>query len=99
MTNLTNNIKTAFLLITFFLLPILCNAESHEYKDEILIISSYNSDTKYNYETIKEFIELYKELGGTQTIVVENMNQTILTEQITWIELVDKFANKHQRAN
>ena len=50
----------------------------HFTKDEILFISSYNSDTKYTYSSISQFVDEYIKLGGKYSPVVESMNCTTL---------------------
>ena len=42
----------------------------------ILIISSYNPDTRNTTQNISEFMEEYKRLGGTAPVIIENMNCT-----------------------
>ena len=38
-------------------------ATTEESEEEILFITSYNSDTKYTYDNISTFIETYTQLG------------------------------------
>ncbi len=45
--------------------PIFGNAATtEESEEEILFITSYNSDTKYTYDNISTFVETYTQLGG-----------------------------------
>lgn len=46
----------------------------------ILIISSYNPDTRNTTQNISEFMEEYKRLGGTAPVIIENMNCKSLPE-------------------
>ena len=58
-------------------LPLFGNAATtEESEEEILFITSYNSDTKYTYDNISTFIETYTQLGGRYSTMVENMNAT-----------------------
>ena len=46
-------------------LPLFGNAATtEESEEEILFITSYNSDTKYTYDNISTFVETYTQLGG-----------------------------------
>ena len=66
-------------------LPLFCNAAAtEEPEEEILFITSYNSDTKYTYDNISTFIETYTQLGGRYSTIVENMNATDLTQAHQW---------------
>ena len=66
-------------VLLFF--PLFCNAAAtEEPEEEILFITSYNSDTKYTYDNISTFIETYTQLGGRYSTIVENMNATDLTQ-------------------
>ena len=59
-------------------LPLFGNAATtEESEEEILFITSYNSDTKYTYDNISTFIETYTQLGGRYSTMVENMNATV----------------------
>lgn len=66
----------------------------------ILIISSYNPDTKNMTSNISEFMEEYKILGGSAPMILENMNCKSLPEAPEWKErmkhILDKYAgDKH----
>ncbi len=66
----------------------------------ILVISSYNPDTKNTTSNITEFQEEYKLLGGTAPMIIENMNCKSLPEAPEWkgkLKLIlEKYAgNKH----
>ena len=70
----------------------------HFTKDEILFISSYNSDTKYTYSSISQFVDEYIKLGGKYSPVVESMNCTTLENQAEWIDNMDLILEKHPHA-
>ena len=50
----------------------------------ILIISSYNPDTRNTTANISEFMEEYKRGGGISPVVIENMNCKSLPEAPLW---------------
>lgn len=62
---------------------------------KIVVISSYSSDTKYNYESIRNCANIYSNLGGTCDIIVENMNEFALSHPDEWVETFEKLVNKH----
>lgn len=64
-------------------LPLFGNAATtEESEEEILFITSYNSDTKYTYDNISTFVETYTQLGGRYSTMVENMNATDLMQAL-----------------
>lgn len=72
------------------------------YADEnnpILIISSYNPDTRNTTQNISEFMEEYKKQGGNSPVVIENMNCKSLPEAPLWKERMRKLLNKYQGEN
>ena len=58
-------------------------------------MASYNSDTKYNYENIRDFTRYYNELGGDYNIAVENMNEFQLRDPEKWTHTVEELVSKH----
>ena len=65
-----------FFVAFFLLLSFISNAATpEELKEEILFVTSYNSDTKYTYDNINTFVETYRQLGGKYSTIVENMNR------------------------
>ena len=76
----------------------ICADNSNQDKENILIITSYNSDSKYIYNNIRQFINIYKEIGGSYGIVVENMNETQLTNGHDWVTIVEELTLKHDDA-
>ncbi|WP_074435137.1 sensor histidine kinase [Bacteroides timonensis] len=65
---------------------------------EILIVTSYTSDTKYIYDGINNFIETYNNLGGTLPVVVENMNVFNLKGMFYWPQRLYEIRCKHPQA-
>ena len=61
----------------------------------ILIISSYNPDTRNTTQNISEFMEEYKRLGGTAPVIIENMNCKSLPEAPLWKGKMEKLLNKY----
>ncbi len=59
-----NKILFIFIALLFFS-PRLCNAADtrKNLQEEILFITSYNSDTKYTYDNISTFIQTYTPTG------------------------------------
>lgn len=92
--------KTSVLsIILLLLLPFYCNAKAIEDSDEeILIITSYNSDTKYTYDNINSFVETYRRLGGKYPVIIENMNATDLSQARKWKQILVDILDKHQDA-
>lgn len=87
-----NLIRYAFLLIGCLLSAHSLRAdESHP----ILIISSYNPDTRNTTRNISEFMEEYKRLGGTSSVIIENMNCKSLPEASVWKERMAKLLDKY----
>lgn len=65
--------------------------ESHP----ILIISSYNPDTRNTTRNISEFMEEYKRLGGTSSVIIENMNCKSLPEASGWKKRMADLLKKY----
>ena len=68
---------------------------SPTYIKKILVISSYNSDSKYNYDLIKEIVKTYTNKGEKADLVVENMNITTLINPSKWTYRVERYIKKH----
>lgn len=95
--------RNKILFIVFIALlsfsPRLCNAaDTEESAEEILFITSYNSDTKYTYDNISTFIQTYTQLGGKYSTIVENMNVTDLSQAHKWKETLTEILDKHPGA-
>ena len=73
-------------------------ADTEESAEEILFITSYNSDTKYTYDNISTFIQTYTQLGGKYSTIVENMNVTDLSQAHKWKETLTEILDKHPGA-
>ncbi len=91
-----------FLEMSLFLLSISCIVNAHDprnleklHTNEILFISSYNSDTRYASENINNFIDTYSKLGGNSSVVVENMNAMSLNEAVKWPRRMNNILKKH----
>ena len=75
-----------------------CRVHADE-NNPILIISSYNPDTRNTTQNISEFMEEYKKQGGNSPVVIENMNCKSLPEAPLWKERMRKLLNKYQGEN
>lgn len=59
-------------VISFLLFSFTGNAAiPEEPEEEILFVTSYNSDTKYTYDNINTFVETYRQLGGKYSTIVD----------------------------
>lgn len=87
-------IRFWIVLICTFVFSVLAKSEE---TNQILIISSYNPDTRNMTANISDFIEEYKRLGGTHIIEIENMNCKNLPEASAWKNRMKELLNKHQR--
>lgn len=92
--SINRSISLRFIIVLFCVLglSVLSRAEAVH---PILLISSYNPDTKNTTANISEFMEEYKLLGGTSTMVIENMNCKSLPEAPRWKERMRKLLNKY----
>ena len=94
-----NKILFIVFIALLFFSPRLCNAaDTEESAEEILFITSYNSDTKYTYDNISTFIQTYTQLGGKYSTIVENMNVTDLSQAHKWKETITEILDKHPGA-
>ena len=94
-----NKILFIVFIALLFFSPRLCNAaDPEESAEEILFITSYNSDTKYTYDNISTFIQTYTQLGGKYSTIVENMNVTDLSQAHKWKETLTEILDKHPGA-
>ena len=94
-----NKILFIVFIALLFFSPRLCNAaDTEESAEEILFITSYNSDTKYTYDNISTFIQTYTQLGGKYATIVENMNVTDLSQAHKWKETLTEILDKHPGA-
>lgn len=65
----------------------------------ILIISSYNPDTRNTTANISEFMEEYKRGGGISPVVIENMNCKSLPEAPLWDGKMRSILDKYKENN
>ena len=94
-----NKILFIVFIALLFFSPRLCNAaDTEESAEEILFITSYNSDTKYTYDNISTFIQTYTQLGGKYSTIVENMNVTDLSQAHKWKETLTEILYNHPGA-
>ena len=94
-----NKILFIVFIALLFFSPRLCNAaDTEESAEEILFITSYNSDTKYTYDNISTFIQTYTQLSGKYSTIVENMNVTDLSQAHKWKETLTEILDKHPGA-
>ena len=94
-----NKILFIVFIALLFFSPRLCNAaDTEESAEEILFITSYNSDTKYTYDNISTFIQTYTQLGGKYSTIIENMNATDLSQAHKWKETLTEILDKHPGA-
>ena len=87
-----------FIALLFFSPRLRNAADTEESAEEILFITSYNSDTKYTYDNISTFIQTYTQLGGKYSTIVENMNVTDLSQAHKWKETLTEILDKHPGA-
>ena len=88
-----------FFVAFFLLLSFISNAATpEELEEEILFVTSYNSDTKYTYDNINTFVETYRQLGGKYSTIVENMNVTDLNQSRKWKRTLTNILDKHPNA-
>ena len=86
-------------VISFLLFSFTGNAAiPEEPEEEILFVTSYNSDTKYTYDNINTFVETYRKLGGKYSTIVENMNVTDLNQSRKWKKRLTNILDKHPNA-
>ncbi|MCC8189004.1 MAG: HAMP domain-containing histidine kinase [Bacteroides sp.] len=84
------------LICSFVFSGILWTAERE--KNEILFISSYNAGARDVYEHINHFIDTYKSLGGSSSIVIENMNAGSIDDFCNWRGEMRNILDQHSHA-
>ena len=62
----------------------------------VLIISSYNPDAGRTSSNISDFMEEFQRLGGTNTVVLENMNCKSFSEAPFWEKRMAGLLSKYQ---
>lgn len=93
--NIIHHIQTCVILVCF-LVTIPVHAEDPH---PILIISSYNPDTRNTTQNISEFMDEYKRLGGTAQVIIENMNCKSLPEAPLWKGKMKTLLEKYTSGN
>lgn len=91
-----------FLRCIFLLLCIFFISQTSRANDRhpILIISSYNPDTRNTTSNISAFMDEYNQLGDKSSmIVIENMNCKSLPEAPLWKDRMKQLLNKYQGEN
>ena len=82
--------------LIIFIICLLLSYNAYAGKDNpILIISSYNPDTRNTTQNISEFMEEYKRLGGNSPVVIENLNCKSLPEAPFWKDRMLKVLKKY----
>lgn len=65
----------------------------------ILIITSYNPETRSISDNLSAFMDQYKLRGGKHTITIESMNCKNLSEAYLWKERMASILDKYQKTN
>ena len=64
-------------------------------RPNILIINSYNADAQGTSNNISEFMDEYRRLGGTENVVIENMNCQSFQESPKWKGRMQAILDKY----
>lgn len=67
-------------------------------KDEILIISSYNYESRYAFNHITSFVNAYLRLNGKYSPVVESLACQALDDRYRWKNAMNTILDKHPNA-
>jgi signal transduction histidine kinase len=91
-----NKLRLTFLLLTFILMPAvhICAINVDSTKS-ILIITSYNPETRSISENLSEFMKEYNARGAKYSVIVESMNCQNLPEAHVWKARMAQFINKY----
>lgn len=81
-----------------FTFPLFAN-EPQTGQGEILIITSYNADSKYTYDNINSFVNTYQNLGGKALTAIENLNVNSIAEVHQWPGTITEIMDKHPKIN
>ena len=98
-TTLRNRIHHIRILLILVCLSLTIPCHAEEDTHPILIISSYNPDTRNTTQNISEFMEEYKRLGGTAPVIIENMNCKSLPEAPLWKKKMETLLEKYKNEN
>lgn len=89
--------------LQFLIIGISLLLSGHAYAEDskpILIINSYTPGTRKVTQSISEFLEEYKRLGGVSPIIIESMNCKSLPEAPLWknrmYNLLRKYTDKNK---
>lgn len=87
--------------VFFFLIGFSWKSQAEEGTNHpVLIISSYNPETYQTSRNISDFLEEYKILGGTSSVIIENMNCKSFSEAPLWKprmkDILDKYTGSQQ---
>lgn len=85
-----------FLLCLFIVTAVFTTVTARANGDHpVLIISSYNPDTKQTSTNISQFLEEYDKLKGEAPVVIENMNCKSFPEAPLWKQKMAELLNKY----
>lgn len=99
-TIISGNIRFHIQILLTLLVCISFSVSSQaEDVNPILIISSYNPDTRNTTQNISEFMEEYKRLGGKAPVIIENMNCKSLPEAPLWKGKMAALLKKYSTEN
>lgn len=91
---------TSFVIgcIAFFTMHLTINAKdlTQQASNEILFISSYNSDSHYVLEKINTFKNTYKNNNGKCNLVISSLNCLTLNEADEWMNRMRTIIKKHR---
>lgn len=81
----------------YIVLILICCLAGAAYAEDhpVLIISSYNPDTKTTSQNISQFMEEYNRLKGKSAVVLENMNCKSFPESYLWKEKMRTILAKY----
>ncbi|WP_448790500.1 ATP-binding protein [Bacteroides graminisolvens] len=82
-------------LALVFLLVFPASAVLAAARPNILIINSYNADAQGTSNNISEFMDEYRRLGGTENVVIENMNCQSFQESPKWKGRMQAILDKY----
>ncbi len=95
-----NRIRIIYLFAFIFIFVYSANPQIHTPENgPILIISSYNPDTRNTTQNISEFMDEYKQLGGKSPVIIENMNCKSLPEAPMWKNRMFNILSKYTGNN
>lgn len=95
MRRLKNNLyKFALLCLwacCFSILPMFPMSGEHP----VLVISSYNPDSRQTSDNISDFMDEFERLGGNNTLALENMNCKSFSEAPLWKQRMTQIISKY----